>query len=71
MSSCIWKPAPSVPQRGQEAHFKDASKAAHLKDPRKAWQMTRTGPHHLLASSSFSLISISLLPLSPLGMQVS
>lgn len=56
-----------MPQRGQEAHFKEASKAAHLKDSRKAWQMTRTGPHHLLFFLLFQPYQHFPCFLSPLG----
>lgn len=61
MSSGVWKPAPSCRRKVRKRISKPHLKQAQLKEPRKAWPMTRVRPNHLLPFSSRSLISASLL----------
>ena len=64
--SLQWAPAfrslpPSCRRKVRKRFSKPHLRQAQLKEPRKAWPMTRIGPNHLLPFSSRSLISASLL----------
>ena len=61
MSSGVWKPAPPCRRKVRKRISKPHLKQAQLKEPRKAWPMTRVGPNHLLPFSSQSLLSASFL----------